>query len=73
VSVCLSKAAASVWNSLPKTVRASPSLPVSAEDFLSGLTAVLPNERLIADYYVTPLLVSRVLAVLDSLSLSSSS
>ena len=41
-------AAASVWNSLPETLRASPSLPVFRRrlNFLSGLTAVLPHERL---------------------------
>ena len=41
-------AAASVWNSLPETVRSPPSLPVFRRrlNFLSGLTAVLPHERL---------------------------
>jgi len=41
-------AAASVWNSLPETVHASPSLPVFHRrlNFLSGLTAVLTHERL---------------------------
>jgi len=45
-------AAASVWNSLPETVRSSPSLPVfcsrlKTELFL-GLTAALTNKRLTA-------------------------
>jgi len=43
-------AAASVWNSLPETVRASPLLPVFQRrlktDLFSDLTAVLPHERL---------------------------
>jgi len=43
-------AAASVWNSLPETVRSSPSLPVFCSrlktNFLLGLTADLTNKRL---------------------------
>jgi len=45
-------AAASVWNSLPETVRSSPSLPVFRSrlktEFLPGLTAALTNKRLTA-------------------------
>jgi len=43
-------AAASVWNSLPETVRSSPSLRVfrSRLNFLPGLTAALTNKRLTA-------------------------
>lgn len=64
-------AAASVWNSLPETVRASPSLPVfrrrlKTELFVRSYScSAMPNECLTAlTVRVTPLLSLRVLAVL---------
>ena len=62
-------AAASVWYSLPETVRSSPSLPVfcsrlKTELFARSYSWSDKKTSHCTDYYVTPLLLLRVLAVL---------